>query len=375
MPFFRKGGYSLFLAACLILISLGVGLVLAILDFNKAGSDYASPVNLVRRIFHLDSRLGRTFFEQVIPSLKPDILEEDTDLLLEADAMDLFFRYFLDIRYQSPQELLRVQIPLLSLLQTKKGYLSTVSQTRPLPEVASSGDPPRQPAPNNVLPEQRLQPERAPAPPVQEESPRILLYHTHTSESFIPVSGQEHNTNGKGDIVQVGRRLCEVLNEKYGIKTIHCETIHDYYPFRDSYQRSEKTIREYLKNYPKLEILIDMHRDATPGIEHRVQIKGKNAAKLILVVGSDRMGLAHPHWKKNHRFAQELVEAIDRFYPGLSHGVILSDARYNQHLHEKALIIEVGDHNSTLDEALYSVELLAETLAAYLNSSFQSYSI
>lgn len=371
IPFSRKGGYWFFLASCLLLVTFFIGLFLAILDFSRDDpwSGQSNPLSFVRRLFHLDFRLGRGFMEQVIPGLKAKNLEEDTDLLLEVNAIDLFLRYMVDIRYQSPQELLRVQIPLLATLQRKKSYLTPVSHERRMPQPEAG-----LPVPGAPLPKERTPPDLS-SPETKVEQPRILIYHTHTSESYIPVSGQGHIFNGKGDIVQVGRHLSKVLNEKYGIKTLHTEEIHDYYPFRESYQRSEKTIKDHLAAYPGLELLLDLHRDATPGIEHRVKIKGREAARLIFVVGSDKMGLSHPNWKKNHQFAQELVEAVDRYYPGLAHGIILADARYNQHLHERAIIIEVGDHNSALEEAFYSVELLAEVLSAYLRSSFQSYSL
>ncbi|HHU50615.1 MAG TPA: stage II sporulation protein P [Firmicutes bacterium] len=374
-PFYRKGGYWFFLAGCLLLVTLLLGLVIAILDFSRdePWSGPPHPLSLIKRRFHLDFRLGRGFMEQVIPGLKAKNLEEDTDLFLEVNGVDLFLRFMVDIRYQSPQELLRVQIPLLSTLQTKRSYLTPVARSR---EILPPGQVEREARrPPKTSPQQERNLPDHSGLETKGEEPRVLIYHTHTSESYIPVSGQGHIFNGKGDIVLVGKYLSELLNERYGVRTLHTEEIHDYYPFRESYQRSEKTIKDYLLRHPHLDVLIDLHRDATPGIEHRVKIKGKDAARLIFVVGNGKIGLSHPDWKKNHQFAQELVEAVDRYYPGLAHGIILSEARYNQHLHERAIIIEVGDHHSTLEEAYYSVELLAEVLAAYLHSSFQSYSL
>ena len=159
------------------------------------------------------------------------------------------------------------------------------------------------------------------------------------------------------------------------IKTIHCATIHDYYPFREAYQRSEETVRQLLKENPQVEVVLDLHRDATPGLDHRVNINGKTAAKLILVVGSERLGLELPHWEKNHQFAQSLLEVMDRLYPNLAHEIILAEARYNQNLHPQSIIVEIGDDKSTREEVLYSVQLFAEVLATYLKISQTGYSL
>jgi stage II sporulation protein P len=202
---------------------------------------------------------------------------------------------------------------------------------------------------------------------VLAEVPSVLIYHTHTSESFIPVSGKDHRLNAKGDIVQVGEYLQKVLEEKYKVKCIHNEEIHDQYPFRDSYKRSQVTLIKCLKEYPSFKVVIDVHRDATPGVEATCSIQGKETATILLVIGSDKMGLPHPNWKKNLQFATKLTETMNLYYPGLSSGVIVSDARYNQHLHDHALIVEFGDQNSTLEQVNRAAELFAEILVITLD--------
>lgn len=371
LSFLRREVFLLLLAAGYTITAFAIAFGVSLAELKNSGDMTSHPLYIIRRFFHLDSRLGSTFLRQIIPGLTKITSEEDPDLFLETDSVDLILRLLVDIRYQSPQELLRVQIPLMSSLQTQKWYVTAASQQRSGNTGIKTADLKR------ISPEQPgVRPQPSPPEERVKERPRLLILHTHTSESFLPVSGEEHCFNGRGDIVKVGAHLRQVLEDKYGLPTLHCDTIHDYYPFRESYKRAEKTISEYLSRYPDIQVILDLHRDATPGIEHRVNIKGKPAAKLIMVVGTDRLGLPHPNWEKNSRFAKELAEAVDRVYPGLVHGVIEAEARYNQHLHPHAIIVEVGDHNTTLEEAYYSTELFAGVLASYLNSpSLRSFSL
>lgn len=379
--FYRNHSLWMMLAVCFTIAAFLSALVLSLYDL-RSDNGWAIPSHhpffIIRRILRLDSRMALTFLRQLIPGLSRAIAEDDPDLVLEIDGIDLFLNLLFDIRYQSPQEILRVQIPLLSSYQARRDYQvvtrpalatsnSAIIETPTAGaglEVSSSPSPLLR-SPTETNPDQR-----------KKKQPRILLLHTHTSESYLPVSGVEHRFNGRGDIIKVGARLSMILSEKYGISTEHSDRIHDYYPFRDSYKRSEKTITEYLASNSSLEMILDLHRDATPGLDHRVNIKGRPAAKIIVVVGTNLLGLTHPNWEKNHQFAKELAETADRLYPGLVHGIIKSEARYNQHLHPRSIILEFGDHHTLLEEAYYAAELMAEVLATYFNSSsLQSYSL
>ena len=80
-------------------------------------------------------------------------------------------------------------------------------------------------------------------------------------------------------------------------------------------------------------------------------------------MGTDRLGLLHPHWRENLAFANNLRDAAERLYPGLLARIDLADARYNQHLFSRSLIIEVGNQYSTALEVYRAAACLAEILA------------
>ena len=70
------------------------------------------------------------------------------------------------------------------------------------------------------------------------KSPQVLIYHTHTTESYQPVTeGNFHSVNKIGTVREVGDVLAERL-EELGYQVIHDETIHDHPSYSQSYSRS-----------------------------------------------------------------------------------------------------------------------------------------
>lgn len=194
-------------------------------------------------------------------------------------------------------------------------------------------------------------------------NPLIAIYHTHTAESYISWYGLSHTNGGKrGNIVDVGRMLQKDL-EDLNIPVVHSLNIHDYPTFRDSYRRSCITAMELVRKYPSLRLIIDLHRDG--GVKHKpvTKIKGRLTAQVLLDVGTDRMGLKHPNWQQNLALNKKLKRAMDEKYPGLCRGIIISDARYNQHVSPHAVLLEIGDEKCSQEEVANAVYFCAQILA------------
>ncbi|MGM9572067.1 MAG: stage II sporulation protein P [bacterium] len=207
---------------------------------------------------------------------------------------------------------------------------------------------------------------KADLPRVKEldgKNPLIAIYHTHTSESYIPWYGLSHTHGGKrGNIADVGSLLKKNL-EALNVPVVHSLNIHDYPTFRDSYRRSCVTATELVRKYPSLRLIIDLHRDG--GVKNKpvTKINGRLTAQVLLDVGTDRMGLRHPDWRQNLALNKAIKQAMDERYPGLCRGIVVADARYNQHVSPYAVLLEIGDEKCSQEEVANAAYFCAQVLA------------
>lgn len=203
----------------------------------------------------------------------------------------------------------------------------------------------------------------------EKDKPLVGIYHTHTAESFIPNSGVAHRPGGQlGDIADVGAALAQNL-EAGGVKALHNTTIHDYPSFMKAYGPSEATAQQMLNDNPSLQMIFDIHRDAEKRENVTAVVNGVQIAKIAIVVATGQQDLPQPHWQQNHAFAKLLEAKLNEKYPGLCRGIQLVEWRYNQHLHPRALLLEVGSQESSKEEALRSMELMADILVEVLAES------
>lgn len=208
---------------------------------------------------------------------------------------------------------------------------------------------------------------------LDDSGPEVLIMHTHTTECFSgdEMAGEsERTTDETHNMCAVGDVIENTLAE-YGIRSYHDKTIHDYPSYQGSYTRALKTITENLRLYPSIKVVLDVHRDAyiyNDGTKLRVaaNINGRDTAQVMLVLGTDSMGLEHPNWKENLTLAAKVQNAADIMYPGLMRPVNLRRERFNMHASKGSLLMEIGSNGNTLDEALSSGEYIARALAAVL---------
>lgn len=208
---------------------------------------------------------------------------------------------------------------------------------------------------------------------------KILITHTHategystTGDEFYDVTASDRTQNIKENVVAVGERMAEVF-ETNGIKTIHDTELHDVPSFNGSYAHSLSAVQEYIKKYPTIEIVFDIHRDSIVYDDKTkaktvTEIDGKKAAQLMLVVGTDENGLYHPNWRENVKSAIHFQNEICKKYPTLMRHINLRKERFNGHTTAASMIIEVGTSGNTLPEALNGIEFAAESIAQYLKS-------
>ena len=204
------------------------------------------------------------------------------------------------------------------------------------------------------------------------DSPLVLIVHTHGTESFAPegVYSADQNSQRSGDpaknIVAVGGVMAELLNEA-GIPTLHCEIMHDLESYRNSYNLCADTIRKYLAEYPTIEYVFDVHRDAIARqngdlVKPVCNIDGRLSAQVMLLVGTNEKGADHPDWEDNLTVAAKLQSKLTRKYENFARPINIRGASFNEQFTKGSLLIEIGSSGNTLTEAKNAARILTYSI-------------
>ncbi|MEG1430520.1 MAG: stage II sporulation protein P [Oscillospiraceae bacterium] len=191
--------------------------------------------------------------------------------------------------------------------------------------------------------------------------PQILIVHTHTTEAYSPTaetpyaeSDSYRTTDPHFNVVAVGDALAEVYGGA-GFTVLHDREIYDYPKYSGSYTRSSAAVTAYLKKYPSIKVVFDVHRDALYNNDGSVACTAdsgpQGSARVLVVVGSNQKNL-HPNFAQNKAFAEALQAGLDRDAPKLCRGVDLRASHYYQQLSPGSLLLEVGSHGDTLADAV-----------------------
>ena len=206
------------------------------------------------------------------------------------------------------------------------------------------------------------------------DGPKVLIYHTHSQEAFADSIAGDVNTT----IVGIGSYLASILNQKYGIETLHHTGVYDYVDGKldrsKAYQLAEPEIQAILSANPSIEVVIDLHRDGVADTTHLVtQINGKPTAQIMFFNGLSRTRangdisyLANPYIEDNLAFSLQMQIAATNKYPGFTRHIFLRAYRYNMHVKPKTLLIEAGAQTNTVEEMKNAMEVLADTLRLVL---------
>lgn len=204
-----------------------------------------------------------------------------------------------------------------------------------------------------------------------ENKKDIIIYHTHTCESYTQSAGFEYTPSGNFrttdlnfSVVRVGRELKNMLTN-YGFNVVHNETYHDYPAYSGSYNRSLTSIKNDLVANPNTQIVIDLHRDAVgEGGKYAptVKIGDDYVAQIMFVIGTDGGGLTHKEWVQNLKFAIKIVQKGNELYPGLFKPIMVRNSRYNQHVAKAATIMEIGATGNTMEQCLNSMKYLSKVM-------------
>jgi len=211
------------------------------------------------------------------------------------------------------------------------------------------------------------------------EAPRILIYHTHATEAYFPIPGEEYEetsawrtADAARSVIAVGERLASLLRDRYGISVIHDTTNHEPPKLSTAYSRSVKTMEQYKEEYPSITMFIDVHRDAYGSDPQEkkdfLTVDGKEVARMMFVVGTGEGATGtgfgeKPDFTANYALAKRLTEYLLNIDGELMRNIRVKTGRYNQHVSNQCLLVEVGHNANTLTQALNAVDYLAEAIA------------
>ena len=209
-----------------------------------------------------------------------------------------------------------------------------------------------------------------------EEGPQILIVHTHGSEAYTPdgtdtyvATGECRTADKTKSVVRVGEEVAKVLTEM-GLTVVHDTELYDYPAYNGSYDRSLAAVEHWLAQYPTIQVVLDIHRDALIGADGTVYkpittINGESCAQVMLVMGSNAL-YDHPDWLGNLTLAVQVQKEMNTLWPTLARPIGLRENRYNQQTAPGAMLVEVGSHGNTLQEALAAARMFARALGAVL---------
>ncbi len=200
------------------------------------------------------------------------------------------------------------------------------------------------------------------------EEPTVLILHSHTTESFAGGDYAEtspyRTLDPEHNMIALGKLVAGIL-EDAGIGVIHDTAFHDYPSYNGAYNHAAQSTKAILAEHPSIRLILDLHRDAadTPSgqLVTACELDGETSAQLMFVLGTDER-LSHPDWERNLSLALKLQTILESEHSGICRDLNLTRNRYNQHLGELALLVEVGAAGNTLAQAKLAARELAEAI-------------
>ena len=211
--------------------------------------------------------------------------------------------------------------------------------------------------------------------PENGEGPQILIYHTHSQETFADSRpGERADT-----VLGLGDDLQELLEKQYGYEVLHITEAFDMkegcLDRSRAYNYAEPVIAAALEEHPSIQVVIDLHRDGVNGSKRLVtEINGKPTAQIMFFNGLSRTkesgeltSLPNPYQAENLAFSFQMEYEAKQYYPGFSRCIYLKGYRYNLHLRPRSVLLEVGAQTNTVEEVKNAMGPFADILHKVLS--------
>lgn len=193
--------------------------------------------------------------------------------------------------------------------------------------------------------------------------PEVLIYHTHTTESYAE-DGPD-SSNEQFNVVGVGDVLADELQNKYGISVIHDKTNHCI-SYINCYQRSNETVSKYLEKYGDFKLIIDLHRDSVEDKSATTTtIDNQKLVKVMFVNSKNSV-----RYSKNKKLTEEYFNKTNELFSGLTRGIYTYNNgknAFNQGLSDNCILMEFGSNVNSCEEAKNTARYMARVIAEEIN--------
>lgn len=202
------------------------------------------------------------------------------------------------------------------------------------------------------------------------QEPKILIYHTHGSETFADSRpGVIEDT-----VIGLGDELTRILQEDYGIPVYHDRTVYDVIDGVEdrsrAYDLASDGVDAILQQYPSIEVVLDIHRD---GVREDVrlvrEIDGISTAQIMFLNGVSRTKengdidyLYNPYKKDNLAFSLQMHLAGKEMYGDLMRRIYVRGYCFNLNKMARSSLVEVGAQTNTVAEAKHAMVPLGAIL-------------
>lgn len=199
----------------------------------------------------------------------------------------------------------------------------------------------------------------------EDNKPIIYIYSTHDTEKYSMPFVSDYSITP--DVKLAGYILKDYLNDLKIESKIEKRSMKEYLnknklEYKYSYSASRSYAKDELKRND-YKILIDLHRDSTKYKYTLYEKDNKKYARIMFVLGNN-----YKNYKKNESFMNNLNDRINKKYKGLSRGIyVRKDGRFNQDLSDRAILVELGGVDNTLEEINNTLEVFAKILYEYIN--------
>jgi stage II sporulation protein P len=212
--------------------------------------------------------------------------------------------------------------------------------------------------------------------PVVDTTMRALLYTTHSHEAFEPITlkhdGKIAVYHSEANIMKLTETMKSQL-EFNGIGTdiidvdITAEMNKVGIPFHKSYNVARPYVQKALNN-AEYDIILDIHRDSLKADRTTITYDDKKFAQVVFVIGGD-----HTNFKLNQALAEKLMVEMELIVPKITKNIVFKsghgvDGKYNQDLHKRLVLVEMGGIGNNEEELNRTSAVLAKAVSEMLKS-------